>query len=114
MPAIIGLTGNIGSYFLSGSLIDPSSWPVVDRTGTWLSLHLLVIFSQIYRYRHAETRQLKRQIRWFAVSMSGFIISVLSLLLYSSFGENGFVKLGMWFVYYLALLFMPFSIGIPF
>ncbi|WP_186328894.1 sensor histidine kinase [Bacillus sp. X1(2014)] len=112
VPAFIGLGGNIGSYFFAGSIIDPLSWPMAARTGTWITLHLLVILSQIYRYRHAETRQLKRQIRWFAVSMSGFILSVLALLLSTNFSENGLVKLGMWFVYYLALLCMPFSIGI--
>jgi signal transduction histidine kinase len=112
VPAIIGSGGNIGTYFLPGSIMDPVTWPMAARTGTWVMLHLLVIYSQIYRYRHAETKQLKRQIRWFAVSMSGFILSVLALLLSSSISENGLVKLGMWFVYYLALLFMPFSIGI--
>jgi signal transduction histidine kinase len=112
VPALIGLAGNIGTYFAPGSFLDPLTWPMAARTGTWLSLHILVIFSQLYRYRHAETKQLKRQIRWFAVSMSGFILSVFALLLSSSLGENGLVKLLMWFVYYLALLFMPFSIGI--
>jgi signal transduction histidine kinase len=111
-PALIGLMGNIGIYFLPGSLIDPTTWPIVLRSGIWISLHAFVIYSQIYRYRHAETKQLKRQIRWFAVSLSGFILSVLSLLIFSIFGDNGLLKLSMWFVYYLALLFMPFSIGI--
>lgn len=111
-PAIFGLAGNIGIYFLTGSLMDPTTWPIPIRSGIWLSLHALAIYSQIYRYRHAETKQLKRQIRWFAVSLSGFILSVLSLLIFSIFGENGLLKLFMWFVYYLALLFMPFSIGI--
>lgn len=112
VPALIGFAGNIGTYFFSGSLIDPVTWPMALRTGTWVSLHLLVIFSQIYRYRQAETKQLKRQIRWFAVSMSGFILSVVALILSSNLSDNGLVKLMMWFVYYLALLFMPFSIGI--
>ncbi|MBT2727213.1 sensor histidine kinase [Bacillus sp. ISL-75] len=112
VPAFIGLGGNIGTYFFPGSIMDPLSWPTLTRTGTWIALHLLVIFSQIYRYRHAETKQLKRQIRWFAVSMSGFILSVLALLLSTSYSEDGLVKLCMWFVYYLALLCMPFSIGI--
>ncbi len=113
VPALIGLAGNIGGYLLPRSILDPVTWPAVLRTGIWISLHFLVVFSQIYRYRHAQTMQLKRQIRWFAVSMSGFILSVLSLLVTSGIGGgNGFVKLGMWFVYYLALLFMPFSIGI--
>jgi signal transduction histidine kinase len=111
-PALIGLVGNIGIYFLPGSLIDPTTWPIAVRSGIWISLHAFVIYSQIYRYRHAETKQLKRQIRWFAVSLSGFILSVLSLLIFSIFGDNGLLKLFMWFVYYLALLFMPFSIGI--
>jgi signal transduction histidine kinase len=44
--------------------------------------------------------------------MSGFILSVLALILSSNLSDNGLVKLLMWFVYYLALLFMPFSIGI--
>nr|WP_263323671.1 sensor histidine kinase [Neobacillus sp. Marseille-Q6967] len=112
VPALIGLFGNFGTYFFQGSLMDPLTWPMVLRTGTWVGLHLLVVFSQIYRYRHAETKQLKRQIRWFAVSMSGFILSVLALLLSSTLSDNGLVKLLMWFVYYMALLFMPFSIGI--
>ena len=111
-PAIIGLVGNIGIYFLPDSFIDPTTWPIPIRSGIWLSLHALAIYSQIHRYRHAQTKQLKRQMRWFAVSLSGFILSVLSLLIFSIFGENGFLKLFMWFVYYLALLFMPFSIGI--
>lgn len=111
-PALIGLVGNIGIYFLPGSLIDPTTWPIAVRSGIWISLHAFVIYSQIYRYRHAETKQLKRQIRWFAVSLSGFVLSVLSLLIFSNFGGNGLLKLFMWFVYYLALLFMPFSIGI--
>jgi signal transduction histidine kinase len=111
-PAIIGLIGNIGIYFLPGSLLDPTTWPLPIRSGVWLSLHALAIYSLIYRYRHAETKQLKRQLRWFAVSLSGFILSVLSLLTFSIFGDNGLLKLCMWFIYYLALLFMPFSIGI--
>lgn len=111
-PALIGLVGNVGIYFLPGSVIDPTTWPMAVRSGIWLSLHGFVIYSQIYRYRHAENKQLKRQIRWFAVSLSGFILSVLSLLIFSTFGDNGLLKLFMWFVYYLALLFMPFSIGI--
>ncbi|MFJ5761590.1 sensor histidine kinase [Neobacillus sp. NPDC093182] len=111
-PALIGLVGNIGIYFLPGSMIDPTTWPIAVRSGIWLSLHGFVIYSQIYRYRHAENKQLQRQIRWFAVSLSGFILSVLSLLIFSTFGDNGLLKLSMWFVYYLALLFMPFSIGI--
>jgi signal transduction histidine kinase len=112
IPAIIGLVGHIGVYFFPGWIIDPTTWPVWMRTGVWVSLHLLVIFSQVYRYRYAETVQLKRQILWFLISMAGFIVSVLALLIYSSFGDNGLLKLGMWFVYYMALLFMPFSIGI--
>jgi signal transduction histidine kinase len=112
IPAIIGLAGTIGGYLLPGSALDPTTWPAVIRTGIWISLHLLVIFSQIYRYRHAETKQLKRQILWFAVSIAGFIVSVMALLLYSGFGENGLLKLAMWFIYYSALLFLPFSIGI--
>lgn len=111
-PAFIGLIGHIGGHFFPGSIIDPESWPVLIRTGIWVSLHLFVIFSQVYRYHQTETKQLKRQILWFAVSMAAFIVSVLSLLLYSFIGENGLLKLGMWFVYYMALLFMPFSIGI--
>lgn len=112
IPAFIGLTGHIGVYFLPGTLLDPTTWPVFVRTGIWVSLHLLVLYSQIFRYRKAETKQLKRQIVWFAVSMAGFVVSVLAFLLYSSVGENGLLKLAMWFVYYMALLFMPFSIGI--
>jgi signal transduction histidine kinase len=112
VPALIGLGGTIGTYFLPGSILNPLTWPMAARTGTWVMLHFLVIYSQIFRYRHAETKQLKRQIRWFAISMSGFILSVLALLFSTGLGENGLVKLGMWFVYYLALLFMPFSIGI--
>jgi signal transduction histidine kinase len=112
IPAFIGLTGHIGIYFFQGSLIDPTTWPTFLRTGIWMGLHLLVLYSQIFRYKKAESKQLKRQIIWFAVSMAGFVVSVLALLLYTSFGENGLLKLAMWFVYYMALLFMPFSIGI--
>jgi signal transduction histidine kinase len=112
IPAFIGLAGHIGIYFFQGSIIDPSTWPTFLRTGVWIGLHLLVLYSQIFRYRQAETKQLKRQIIWFAVSMAGFVVSVIALLLYSSFGGNGLLKLVMWFVYYMALLFMPFSIGI--
>ena len=112
LPALFGLVGNIGIYFFPVSFIDPTTWPIPIRSGIWISLHALAIYSLIYRYRHAETRQLKRQIRWFTVSLSGFILSVLSLLIFSIFGDNGLLKLFMWFIYYLALLFMPFSIGI--
>jgi signal transduction histidine kinase len=112
LPALFGLVGNIGIYFFPGAFIDPTTWPIPVRSGIWISLHALAIYSQIYRYRRAETKQLKRQIRWFAISLSGFILSVLALLLFSIFKDNGLLKLFMWFFYYLALLFMPFSIGI--
>ncbi|TLS49325.1 sensor histidine kinase [Paenibacillus antri] len=111
VPAYFGLVGTIGQYFLQGTLIDPNTWPAVFRTSAFLTLHVLIVYSQARRYRNATTVEQKRQIKWFVASLGSFLIAVpVSLLLQSL--DHGLAKMLTWFVFYTGLLFMPFSIGI--
>jgi len=111
LPALVGLTGTVGEYFLEGSVIDPMSWPMPLRTGTFVILHLLIAYTQLHRYRKAATAEQKRQIKWFVASLGSFVIAVPASLVLQSV-DHGLAKMATWFIMYTGLLFMPFSIGI--
>ncbi len=111
LPAIYGLVGTIGDYFLNGTILDPQMWPGLFRTGSFLTLHALIVYSQIYRYRTAKTIEEKRQIKWFIGSLASFLVAVFVSILLQNV-DHGLAKLLTWFVFYVGLLFMPFAIGI--
>jgi hypothetical protein len=100
---------------------DPNAWQTGIETAVWLAAPTTAIYSQIYRYRHVSNPTQRQQIKWVVFGISTALTGFLGIqLMLGSSGADtptspgalvGYL-VGYTFASYLAVLFIPVSIGI--
>lgn len=96
--------------FPSSPFLNFLHWNPLLKESIAFLMHVLIVLSQIYRYFHGATSQQKRQIQWFVVSMTVYIVAVL--LEQTPYPQSGFLRLLIQILMYTGLLSLPISVGV--
>jgi hypothetical protein len=107
-------------YFFPNWYHDPSGWHALATMAVWLGALGTAVYSQTYRYRRVSRPVQRQQIKWVVFGISAALAVFLAMFLaLSAFAPTPAAPgallghlIGDMFVGYLALLFIPVSIGI--
>ncbi|WP_316568815.1 GAF domain-containing sensor histidine kinase [Neobacillus sp. YIM B06451] len=107
--ALFWIMVGVFSVYFKGSVMDVENWPIWLGAFFWISFHVILIFSQIYRYRKRSDAIIRQQMKWYVYSI---IMYVIALLLLNFVGPLSIsLKMATEFVYALSSILIPLSIG---
>ncbi|RDU38896.1 hypothetical protein DRW41_04900 [Neobacillus piezotolerans] len=107
--ALFWILVGIFSVYFKGSVLDVEKWPIWLGAFCWISFHVGLIFSQIYRYRKKADSIVRQQMKWYLYSI---IMYVIALLLLNFVGPlNISLKIATEVVFALSEMLIPLSIG---
>jgi signal transduction histidine kinase len=103
---------NVSSFLFEGTPFDLREWPFVMKGSWYLVSVSILIYSQVYRFRHVSQPEQRQQTKWVVygvpVALSGFIgISLLFDPSYQ-FGAIAYVYLNA--ILHLFLLLIPVTL----
>lgn len=119
--ALVWISWQLAEQVFPGWASDPKGWQVGAETVVWLGLLGSVIYGQVYRYRHASSPVQRQQIKWVVFGITSALAGFLGMSLVlgvsgadvpTSPGTLVAYLVGYTFIGYLAVLFIPASIGI--
>ena len=118
--AFAWIAWQVPRYFFPGWYLEPSGWHALISTGVWLVALGTAVYSQVYRYRRVSGPVEREQIKWVVFGISAALATFFGMALAlpalaptpGSPGELLAHLIGYTFVGYLAMLFIPASIGI--
>jgi hypothetical protein len=88
-----------------------ASWPMWLGGLGFLVIYSAIIYSQIYRYRRVSTSSQRQQTKWIVLGVTVAIGGVTCILCLSFFPNNEYFGVASLFLWPLALLLIPLSIG---
>jgi hypothetical protein len=79
IPALIWFLICIPWNFMTGSALDPLTWPPVVFGPLLLGLYISFLVSQVYRYRRVSNAVERQQTKWVLYTLAAAIVTVLTL-----------------------------------
>src|SRR5215218_3378855 len=118
--ALVWIGWQVPRYFFPDWYLNPDTWYLWAEAVVWLSALGTAVYSQVHRYRRASNPVQRQQIKWVVFGISVALVLFLGMFLAlsalaptpASPGALLAHLIGYTFVSYLALLFIPVSIGI--
>ncbi|WP_243355018.1 sensor histidine kinase [Bacillus litorisediminis] len=109
LAALLWIVAGAGTLYLPGSFIDIETWPIWTSIVTWVILHLILVFSQIYRYIKKSDRIQRQQMKWYLYSIAMYFIALLCLNFIGPLGVT--LKFATELFYTASSILIPISIG---
>ncbi|MET3697562.1 histidine kinase [Bacillus oleivorans] len=109
LAALLWIVVGAGTVYLPGSFIDLETWPIWTSIVTWVTLHLILVFSQTYRYVKKSDQIQRQQMKWYLYSIAMYFIALLSLNFIGQLGVT--LKFATELFYTASSILIPISIG---
>lgn len=107
--ALFWILIGVFSIYFKGSFLDLETWPIELGAFCWISFHVILIFSQIYRYIRKSDSTTRQQMKWYLYSIIMYVIALLMLNFLGPLSIT--LKLFTEFLYGISAIFIPLSIG---
>ncbi|MFS0862806.1 sensor histidine kinase [Fredinandcohnia sp. 179-A 10B2 NHS] len=109
LAALVWFIVGIGSIYFPGSVFDVEVWPIWLGIGSWIGLHICLVFSQVYRYVKVSNQIHRQQMKWYIYSIAIYFIA---LVLLNFIGQLSVIlKIGTELLYAGCFILIPISIA---
>lgn len=106
---ILWVIVGVGSVYFRGSFIDVEVWPIWLGIGCWVVLHVILVYSQTYRYIKKSDPIQRQQMKWYLYSIAMYVVALLCLNFIAPLGVT--LKMAAELFYTLSFILIPISIG---